>query len=59
MVAHFPPGHHPACIPGVKRIGTPEDIAAVTEFLLSQGASFITGTDILVDGGTVAGVTFR
>jgi NAD(P)-dependent dehydrogenase (short-subunit alcohol dehydrogenase family) len=43
----------------VKRIGTPEDIAAVTEFLLSQGASFITGTDILVDGGTVAGVTFR
>lgn len=43
---------------GVKRIGTPDDIAAVTEFLISQEASFITGTDILVDGGTVAGITF-
>ncbi|MHB1020633.1 MAG: SDR family oxidoreductase [Coriobacteriia bacterium] len=44
---------------GVKRVGTPDDIAAVTEFLISQEASFITGTDILVDGGTVAGITFR
>lgn len=44
---------------GVKRVGTPDDIAAVTEFLVSQDASFITGTDILVDGGTVAGITFR
>jgi NAD(P)-dependent dehydrogenase (short-subunit alcohol dehydrogenase family) len=44
---------------GVKRVGTPDDIAAVTEFLISQDASFITGTDILVDGGTVAGITFR
>lgn len=43
---------------GVKRIGTPDDIAAVTEFLISHEASFITGTDILVDGGTVAGLAF-
>jgi len=42
---------------GVKRIGTPDDIAAVTEFLISHEASFITGTDVLVDGGTVAGLT--
>jgi NAD(P)-dependent dehydrogenase (short-subunit alcohol dehydrogenase family) len=36
------------------RIGTPEDIAMVAEFLASPQASFITGTDILVDGGVIA-----
>lgn len=36
------------------RIGTPDDIAAATAFLLGPDASFITGTDILVDGGVVA-----
>lgn len=38
------------------RIGTPEDIAAAVEFLLSPTASFITGTDLLVDGGVTAAV---
>ena len=37
-----------------QRIGTADDIAAVVEFLCSPGASFITGTDILVDGGVIA-----
>ncbi|MHB8463269.1 MAG: SDR family oxidoreductase [Acidimicrobiales bacterium] len=37
-----------------KRLGTPEDIAAAVEFLASTAAAFITGTDILVDGGVVA-----
>lgn len=37
----------------LKRVGTPEDIAAVVEFLLSEGASYITGTDLRVDGGTI------
>jgi NAD(P)-dependent dehydrogenase (short-subunit alcohol dehydrogenase family) len=37
-----------------KRLGTPADIAAATEFLLSPAASFISGADLLVDGGTVA-----
>lgn len=35
----------------VKRIGTPEDIAAAIAFLVSDDASLITGTDLLVDGG--------
>lgn len=39
---------------GTKRLGTPDDIAAAVEFLVSPAASFITGTDLLVDGGAVA-----
>ncbi|PWK16976.1 NAD(P)-dependent dehydrogenase (short-subunit alcohol dehydrogenase family) [Arcicella aurantiaca] len=35
----------------VKRFGTPEDIAGVVEFLNSPNASFMTGTDVLIDGG--------
>ena len=33
------------------RIGTPEDIAATTAFLLSDEASWITGTLHTIDGG--------
>ncbi len=35
----------------VKRLGNPIDIANVVEFLLSDKASFITGEEIVVDGG--------
>lgn len=38
------------------RAGQPEEIASVIAFLCSPAASFITGTDILVDGGVVATV---
>lgn len=37
----------------LKRNGTPEDVAGVIHFLTTKAASFITGTDILVDGGVI------
>jgi len=39
---------------GTGRIGTPEDIAGVVDFLIGRDAGYITGTDLLVDGGVVA-----
>ena len=33
------------------RLGTPEEVASVALFLASDEASYITGTDIIVDGG--------
>ena len=39
------------------RVIEPDEIAAVVEFLASAGASAITGTDVLVDGGAVAQIT--
>jgi NAD(P)-dependent dehydrogenase (short-subunit alcohol dehydrogenase family) len=41
---------------GTGRQGTPDDIASATAFLLGPDASFITGTDLLVDGGVIAAV---
>ncbi|HVU73441.1 MAG TPA: SDR family oxidoreductase [Mycobacteriales bacterium] len=39
---------------GSRRIGTPQDIAAAAAFLLSAEASYITGTDLLIDGGALS-----
>jgi len=38
------------------REGTADEVAAVASFLLSDEASFVTGVDVLVDGGACAAV---
>jgi NAD(P)-dependent dehydrogenase (short-subunit alcohol dehydrogenase family) len=38
---------------GARRVGTPDDIAGVAAFLAGADSSFITGNDLLVDGGAV------
>jgi NAD(P)-dependent dehydrogenase (short-subunit alcohol dehydrogenase family) len=38
------------------REGTAEELAAVVAFLVSDDASFLTGTDVLVDGGVCAAI---
>lgn len=40
----------------LQRNGQPEDIADVVYFLTSDAARFITGTDILVDGGVIQNI---
>lgn len=44
MLAHTP----------LRRTAEPEEIASAIEFLLSDSASYITGIDLRIDGGTIA-----
>ena len=39
-----------------QRTGTSDEIAEVAAFLLGEHAGFITGTDLLVDGGVIASI---
>lgn len=40
----------------LKRVGQPEEFAAVVAFLCSEKASYVTGTSTMIDGGLVKGV---
>lgn len=40
----------------VRRLGTPWEIAKAVVFLLSDDASYVTGTELLVDGGVAASI---
>lgn len=40
----------------IKRLAQPEELAAVMVFLASPAASFVTGTDLLADGGELLGM---
>jgi 3-oxoacyl-[acyl-carrier protein] reductase len=53
MPAAFPPERLAEMIAAtpLKRLGTPDEVASVVVFLASDGASFITGTSIDVNGG--------
>ena len=43
----------------IKRFGSVEEIAEVLAFCASDKARYLTGTDVLCDGGVVAGVRRR
>lgn len=45
------PGQRAVRVPAAGRRGRPEEIGAVVRFLMSPDGGYLTGTDVLVDGG--------
>ncbi|VVN68113.1 Glucose 1-dehydrogenase 2 [Pseudomonas fluorescens] len=43
----------------MQRIGTPDDIANAVEWLTGPAASYITGADLRIDGGTIAALRWH
>jgi NAD(P)-dependent dehydrogenase (short-subunit alcohol dehydrogenase family) len=43
----------------LRRFGTPEEVAEVLAFCVSDKASYLTGIDVLCDGGSMAAVSLR
>lgn len=41
------------------RVGVPQDIVNAVAFLVSPDSSFITGNDLLVDGGVVSSLRWK
>jgi len=46
-------------VAALKRFGTPQEMAELLAFCASTRAGYLTGTDVLNDGGTKAGLTLR
>ncbi|NNB92558.1 SDR family oxidoreductase [Corallococcus exiguus] len=40
----------------LKRVGTPEEVASAAAFLLGPDAGFVTGSDLLMDGGVIPAI---
>jgi NAD(P)-dependent dehydrogenase (short-subunit alcohol dehydrogenase family) len=38
------------------RVGTPDEVGAVAAFLMGRDGSFISGSDLLIDGGVIASI---
>lgn len=41
-----------------RRVGTPDEVASAAAYLLGPEAGFITGSDLLMDGGVIAAMRF-
>ena len=58
-MATHPAMHSMLDVTPMGRLGRADDLVAAVEFLLSDAAGYVTGTDLLVDGGVVAAVNIK